>query len=139
MANGFKLKVYTPGGVLFEDNISQASIHTDEGWIGLLANHAPLIGSFEDSHFYARDLENNQVDTIVGAGIFEFNNNVLSLFTNFFALATEINENAFDRIEKELNNAIEKQKTTISDSTMNAISLQLKKNLNHLKEITAKK
>ena len=31
MAHGFKLKVYTPGGVLFEDSISQASIRTDEG------------------------------------------------------------------------------------------------------------
>ena len=139
MAKTFKLKVYTPAGVLFEDNISQASIHTSEGWISLLANHAPLIGSFEASHLYVRDLNNNQVDTIIGEGIFSFNCNTFSLFTNFFAFAKEINENAFDRIEKELNTALAKQENIAPDAAINMISKQLLDSINKLKKISAKK
>ena len=139
MAKVFKLKVYTPAGVLFEDNISQASVHTSEGWISLLADHAPLIGSFQNSHLYVRDIDNNKVDTIVGEGIFWFNRNVFSLFTNFFAFAKEINENAFDRIEKEINAAFEKQRSMGPDPTIAAIALQLKESINDLKKISSKK
>ena len=139
MARSFKLKVYTPAGVLFEDNISQASVHTSDGWISLLANHAPLIGAFQTSHLYVRDLDNNKVDTIVGEGIFEFNMNTLNLFTNFFAFAKEINENAFDRIEKELNESLAKQATMGSDAAINAISKQLMESINQLKKLSTKR
>ena len=139
MARTFKLKVYTPAGVLFEDNITQASIHSSEGWISLLANHAPLIGSFTTSHFYVRDEGSNKVDTIISDGIFEFDNNTLNLFTNFFAFTKEINENAFKRIENELNEALERQKAMAPDPTINAINNQLKNSLNQLKKISGKR
>ncbi|MCF0227352.1 MAG: F0F1 ATP synthase subunit epsilon [Malacoplasma sp.] len=139
MAKQFKLKVYTPSGVLFEDNISQVSFQSSDGWICLLAEHAPLIGSFELSHCYVRDLDNNKVDTIIGHGVFEFNNNVCNVFTNFFAFTKKINENAFERYEKELNITLEKQKAEYGNDVMNAITIYLKKNLNKLKELSRKK
>jgi F0F1-type ATP synthase epsilon subunit len=45
MAKLFKLKVNTPAGIFFEDDIIQIELRTPSGVIGVLADHQPVIGS----------------------------------------------------------------------------------------------
>ena len=139
MAKTFRIKVYTPSGILFEDNITQAQVNANDGWIGILADRAPLIGAFHASHFYIYDEQRNKVDTIVGPGIFEFNCNEFNVFTDFFAFAKEIDENVFAQREKQLNDVLARQDALGQDKTYSAITIQLKKHLNDLKKVSAKK
>lgn len=39
----FNLKLITPSGIAYEDEITEASIPTPDGQISILANHMPLI------------------------------------------------------------------------------------------------
>ncbi|MCF0227951.1 MAG: hypothetical protein HUJ52_03965 [Malacoplasma sp.] len=139
MAKMFRIKVYTPSGILFEDDITQAQVLASDGWIGFLPDHAPLIGSFNASHFYIYDSQRNKVDTVVGSGIFQFNCNEFNVFTDFFAFAKSIDENVFAQREKQLNDVLARQDALGQDKTYSAITIQLKKHLNDLKKVSAKK
>jgi F-type H+-transporting ATPase subunit epsilon len=43
----FKVEVLTPEGLVFDDEVEMVSTRTDTGSIGVLANHAPLMGILE--------------------------------------------------------------------------------------------
>ena len=65
MAKLFKLKVSSPAGILFEDEVLQVEIKTKTGYMALLADHTPIISSFLPSICYIRDLKNNRVSSII--------------------------------------------------------------------------
>src|SRR5918998_5531217 len=43
----FRVEVLTPEGEVFNDEVEMVSTRTDTGSIGVLANHAPLMGILE--------------------------------------------------------------------------------------------
>ena len=43
----FRVEVLTPEGQVFDDEVEMVSTRTDTGSIGVLANHAPLMGILE--------------------------------------------------------------------------------------------
>jgi F0F1-type ATP synthase epsilon subunit len=49
MTKLFKLRVNTPAGVFFEDDIIQIELKSPTGVIGILAEHQPVVGSIVPS------------------------------------------------------------------------------------------
>lgn len=131
MSQLFHLKVNTPNGVLFEDDIYQCSINTITGWRGFLANASPLIGAFNTSHFLVLDQRKNKVDIIIGRGIFQYNENTLNLFTNYFAFATNLNQDAMKAQEEQIKETLASQmQNQENDEHFEVLQLKLKEHIN---------
>jgi len=57
----FAVQVLTPEGEVFNDEVEMISTHTGEGSIGILANHAPLMGMLEPTELRLYKSENDVV------------------------------------------------------------------------------
>ena len=129
----FHLKVNTTTGILFEDNILQAELCTSSGYYAILADHAPIIGTLNTSICYIRDEMNNRVKTIVNKGVFQFNENVLNIFTDFFCFSDKINEDIFKTRQEKIDQIL-KQKSN-DTKTYDLIQKELKENLSKLRKL----
>lgn len=139
MANLFKIRINTPGGVLLEDSIILAELDTTEGKYAIMANHTPIIGAFKAGHLYLRDQRNNRDDTIINYGAFRFDNNTLDIFTDFFAFTRDINDKVWIERQKLIDHAISLQKTNNVDKSYEMIQLKLKENMANLKKLADNK
>lgn len=132
----FKLKVNTPEGVLINEDIFQIEIKTDTGYIGLLANHSPIVGVIETSICYIRDQKNERKGALVNRGIFEFNNNVVTIITDFFQYTENLNKNVLDSREAAINAAIKKITANAADPLRyDKIKLQLEQGIKKLRKV----
>lgn len=57
----FAVQVLTPEGEVFNDEVEMISTRTGEGSIGILANHAPLMGMLEPTELRLYRSENDVV------------------------------------------------------------------------------
>jgi F0F1-type ATP synthase epsilon subunit len=129
----FHLKVNTPTGILFEDDVLQAELCSSTGYYALLADHAPVIGTLNTSICYIRDQKNNRVKTIVNKGVFQFNENELNIFTDFFCFSDKANEDIFKTRQEKIDQIL-KQKSN-DTVAYNLIQTELKENLSKLKKL----
>ncbi len=130
----FKLKINTPDGVFFEDDILQIEIKTLTGYIGILANHAPLIGAIVPSVCYIRDIRNNRVSAVINGGMFYTNNNEINIITDFFDFSDKVNESVIAKREERIKQAIN-NKTFLGEQFVEKIQIKLQKELNTLRKI----
>ena len=137
MAKLFKLKVSSPAGILFEDEVLQVEIKTKTGYMALLADHTPIISSFLPSICYIRDLKNNRISSIINEGIFQFKSNTLTIFTNFFSFTDKINPNIFDEMQQQIDKAI-KSKSYNDEKIFEDLQFKLQENINKLKKLVDK-
>jgi len=137
MANAFRLKVNTPNGILFEDEILQIELKTKEGYLAILANHAPLIGSIEPSICYIRDLKNNRVSALINQGMFEVRDNVINVITDFFDFTTNVNVSVIEARQKKIEQALKKRDIKLLKDYEN-IEITLEQNMDNLKKLINK-
>ena len=82
---------------------------------------------------YLRDQKNNRVKTIVNNGVFQFNKNVLNIFTDFFCFYND-DKNDILKIRQEKLDQVLNSK--FNDDKIFAMTLnKLKDNLNQLKKL----
>lgn len=84
MSKKFILRVSTPSGILFEEEIFQITLSTPTGFVGILANHQPIISSVLTSICYIVDKEGKKVEGLVNNGIFTMDGKLLTIVTDFF-------------------------------------------------------
>lgn len=132
----FKLKVNTPNGLLFEDDILQIEIKETQGYITILADHAPVVGSFLPSLCYIRDQKNNRVPVVINQGVFYFNENQIDIYTDFFYFVKDITEDIFAKRQKIVDETIRLSK--LNQTNDNMLDLKLKENLQQLKKLSTK-
>ncbi len=130
----FKLKINTPEGVFFEDEVLQVEIKTPNGYMAILANHAPLIGAIAPSVCYIRDIRNNRVSSIISGGMFYTDNNELNIITDFFDFTDNVNESVLAKREEKIKMAIN-NKSLSGSVAMQKIQTRLEKSLNDLRKI----
>lgn len=135
MANLFKIRINTPGGILLEDNIILAEINTTEGKYAIMADHTPIIGAFKAGHLYIRDERNNRDDTIINYGAFRFDQNILDIFTDFFAFANKIDDQVLLERQKVIDRVINLQQKNNTDKTYETLQFKLKQNMNKLRRL----
>jgi F-type H+-transporting ATPase subunit epsilon len=107
----FQVEVLTPEGEAFNDEVEMVSTRTSVGSIGILANHAPLLGMLDPTELRLYKSESDVVRYAQGEGFLQvYGNRVLLLVDEIFEV-DELNsgdlEERLRRSESELEKAEE--------------------------------
>ena len=107
----FQVEVLTPEGEAFNDEVEMVSTRTSIGSIGILANHAPLLGMLDPTELRLYKSESDVVRYAQGEGFLQvYGNRVLLLVDEIFEV-DELNsgdlEERLRRSESEMENAEE--------------------------------
>jgi len=107
----FQVEVLTPEGEAFNDEVEMVSTRTSVGSIGILANHAPLLGMLDPTELRLYKSESDVVRYAQGEGFLQvYGNHVLLLVDEIFEV-DELNtgdlEARLQRAESEIENAEE--------------------------------
>ena len=107
----FTVEVLTPEGEAFNDEVEMVSTRTSIGSIGILANHAPLLGMLDPTELRLYKSESDVVRYAQGEGFLQvYGNHVLLLVDEIFEVDELDSSNLQDRLrraEQELENAEE--------------------------------
>ena len=107
----FQVEVLTPEGEAFNDEVEMVSTRTSVGSIGILANHAPLLGMLDPTELRLYKSESDVVRYAQGEGFLQvYGNRALLLVDEIFEIdelnASELDER-LQRAESELEKAEE--------------------------------
>jgi F-type H+-transporting ATPase subunit epsilon len=107
----FQVEVLTPEGEAFNDEVEMVSTRTSIGSIGILANHAPLLGMLDPTELRLYKSESDVVRYAQGEGFLQvYGNHVLLLVDEIFEV-DELNsgdlEERLSRAESEVEKAEE--------------------------------
>jgi F-type H+-transporting ATPase subunit epsilon len=133
MAKLFKLKVNTPGGIFFQDDILQIELRTPSGYLAILADHQPTIGALMPSLCFIRNNRGSRLSAVVNGGMFRTDGKTINLITDFFDFTTNINESTFEKRRARIEQ-IAKNKFT-DNKVYEQIQIQLAEQLSKLKKI----
>ncbi len=93
------LKIVTPEKLIFDEQVSQVNISTEQGEIGILPNHANLMAKLKPGELVIRN--NGKVESMaIGDGFLQMSNNVLSIMTDLATSAQDIDERAVEEAKK---------------------------------------
>ncbi len=103
MAEKIKFKIVTPEKTVFEEEIDQVTLPTQEGEITVLPNHIPLISVLSPGELVIKK-DNEEIDMAVSGGMIEVRNNEIVILADTAERAEEIDlkraEEARERAEK---------------------------------------
>ena len=102
MAKSFKVMIVTPDKTSYEGEAISAIIPGLAGYLGVWANHAPLVGAVVPGVVFLRlDEGGSEKHFAVGTGFVEISDNVVNVMTDTCELASEIDvvraQEALDR------------------------------------------
>lgn len=102
MAKSFKVMIVTPDKTAFEGDAISAIVPGLAGYLGVWANHAPLVGAVVPGVVFLRiDEAGSEKHFAVGTGFVEISDNVVNVMTDTCELASEIDvkraQEALDR------------------------------------------
>ncbi len=91
MAKSFKVMIVTPDKTAFEGDAISAIIPGMAGYLGVWANHAPLVGGVVPGVVHLKiDEAGSEKYFSVGTGFVEISDNVVNVMTDTCELASEI-------------------------------------------------
>lgn len=129
--NSFLLKITTPDGKKFEDNVEMANFTLSDGDIGILKGHTPLVGVIEISIMNYKKGSNFYPIAIEG-GILQVSQNQVNVLADAFETQDELDYqralNAKQRAEDNLKTVLDKDSEAYTKA-----EISLKKALNRLK------
>jgi len=107
MAKSFKVMIVTPDKVVFEGDAVSASIPGLAGYLGVWANHAPLVGAVVPGVVkLSGPAAGHEQVFAVGTGFVEISDNVVHLMTDTCEAGAEVDgaraEKALERARKHL-------------------------------------
>jgi F-type H+-transporting ATPase subunit epsilon len=113
MAKSFKVMIVTPDKTAYEGTAVSATIPGLQGYLGIWANHAPLVGAVVPGVVLLKtDDTGNEVHFSVGTGFVEISDNVVNLMTDTCEAAGSID---VERAKKALDRARGRLKAMESD------------------------
>lgn len=80
----YRLQVITPQGITYTGEVIHSFIPAENGFVGVLANHAPYITSSPGGRFEIRAKDNQERKFTVGPGFFEVAKNQATFLTQSF-------------------------------------------------------
>lgn len=75
MATTFALSVLTPTKKVIDESVQSIVVPGSEGYLGVLANHAPLITALQPGTLTVRDAAGQEREYHVTGGFFEVSSN----------------------------------------------------------------
>ncbi len=107
----FQVEVLTPEGEAFNDEVEMVSTRTSIGSIGILANHAPLLGMLDPTELRLYKSDSDVIRYAQGEGFLQiYGNRALLLVDEIFEIDDLDSGDLEDRLrraEEELENAEE--------------------------------
>ena len=73
MAASYSLKIITPQGITYEGTVSHTFVPTENGFVGVLAHHAPYLVSSKGGKMVTKESIGLERSFQVGPGFFEVN------------------------------------------------------------------
>ena len=102
MADTFEIEIATPERLLAREKAIRAQIPAQDGYIGVLPDHAPLVSELGIGAMTYTTPEDHRYALAVKGGFLEINNNVVRVLTDVAEKAQEID---VSQAEKDLKHA----------------------------------
>jgi len=123
------LKIVTPEKLLFDEEVSQVNVSTEQGILGILPNHVNLMAKLEPGELVIK--KGGKVDTLaVGDGFLQVSNNILTVMTDLAVNEGDIDEKAVEEAKKRAEQALSQ---TLSDEEYAETLASLEKSLAQLR------
>jgi F-type H+-transporting ATPase subunit epsilon len=106
--NKFRVEVLTPEGKAFDDEVEMLSSRTSTGSIGVLANHAPLMGILEPTELRLYKSESDVVRFAQGEGYLQVVDNSALVLVEEAIPPDEIDRSAFESRLREARDAVDR-------------------------------
>jgi len=81
-AKTFQIKIVTSTGVFLEDAVSSIILPGGLGYVGVLANHAPMVSTCTDGRLTLKDAAHNERHYQMAPGFLEVLNNQVTILTD---------------------------------------------------------
>ncbi len=128
MAKTFKVMIVTPDKIAWEGEVVAATLPGLAGYMGIWANHAPLVGAVVPGvAFLRKDDEGSAIHLSVGTGFVEISDNVVNLMVDTCETAAEIDvvraQEALDRAKgrlKSMESDLDRERARLAASRADA-------------------
>src|SRR6266481_3541090 len=91
MAETFQLQLVSPERILVDEQVSEAQIPAEEGYIGVLPGHAPLLSELKAGGVLTFRAAGGEKTLAVYGGFVEVQNNRVRVLADSAEFASEIN------------------------------------------------
>ena len=135
MASLFPLKIITPYGMFFEEEVSIVTTKTPKGYLGILKDHIPLIANIEISMLSLTDAKNNKFKYAIGGGLLFVESTGTTIITDSIIDVQNINLEKEERERKETEILIQ---TTKDEYDLQKIKASLQRTLNNISSAKGK-
>lgn len=123
------LKIVTPEKLIYDDEVSQVNVSTEQGEIGILPHHANLMAKLEPGELVIK--KNGKTDSMaIGDGFLQISQNILTVMTDLATYAQDIDERAVEDAKKRAEQVLEQ---TLSDEEYAETLANLEKSLAQLR------
>lgn len=134
MSLGFKLEVTTPTGQVYSKEVDMVTLPGQEGEMGILPQHAPLIALLGDGEIVAR--RGNEEDRLlVTGGCAEITQERVAVLTVYATAEAAIDEKKAEearaRAEARLKEKISPEEVTLVQAALSHSLAQLKRKRHH--------
>jgi F-type H+-transporting ATPase subunit epsilon len=106
--SSFPVEVLTPEGQVFADEVEMVSTRTVTGSIGVLANHAPLMGILEPTELRLYKSESDVIRFAQGEGYLQVVDNQALVLVEEAIAPEDIDRGAFESRLKEARDVLER-------------------------------
>lgn len=126
----FKLEVITPARVVFsKDDVTSVVAPGVEGYLGVLANHAPLMTALAIGHVDFKRVDGSDDEMAISGGFMEVFENTVTVLAETAELASEID---LQRAEAAVKRAEERVAAHSPDVDMDRAQAALHRAMNRL-------
>ena len=107
MDDRIHLQIVTAGGVVYDEMVSEINVPLDGGSIGILADHAPLMGAVSDGVVVSTRADGSKAYTAVGIGVLNVVENEVSLLVRAAEKAEDIDLERAEAAERRARERLE--------------------------------
>lgn len=126
---GLHLKIVTPEKLIFDEEVSQVNVSTEQGEIGILPHHANLMAKLMPGELVIK--KGGKVDAMaIGDGFLQVSGNTLTVMTDLATYAQDIDEKAVEEARKRAEQALSQ---TLSNEEYAETLANLEKSLAQLR------
>lgn len=102
------LKIVTPEKLIFDEEVDQVNVSTEEGQIGILPHHANLMAKLAPGELTIK--KGGKAESMaVGGGFLQISDNSLTIMTDLANYAEDIDERAVEDAKKRAEQALEQK------------------------------
>jgi F-type H+-transporting ATPase subunit epsilon len=131
MTNTIKFKIVTPERTVFESEINQVTLPTQEGEITVLPNHIPLISVLTPGELVAK-VGGEEIAMAVSGGMIEVRSNEITILADTAERAEEIDLSRAEEARKRAED-LKDEKIRMDETEYAAVAALMERNLARIK------